>query len=166
MDNLVLKNLMLDTRRRQFWIVLWGDPEHSATEDLQIFDDLAYDQGLARRPEAMKVGDILFVHRIHISKIIFIGEVITAPRKSLEAESEKEEWRKRWKWSVRLKNLTPTYGVYWREYAERTFRLKDQYNSLNPQDPVNLGRLQHGMHVTISEGFAKFLLNEIGKLEP
>lgn len=161
MDNEILSDLLNQTRGRRFWIVLWGDPEHSAEDDVQIFDEDHYDQGLARNPEAMKVGDILFVHRIHISKIIFVGEVVEAPRKSLACESEKDEWRKRWTWSVRLKNLTPNYGVRWRWFAEKTFPLKDRYNELNPDHQVSIGRLQHGLHVQIPERFAKFLLNEI-----
>lgn len=160
-DKEALSQVIKEANRRQFWIVLWGDPQHSADEDAQVFDQPIYDQGLARKPESMRLGDILFVHRIHISKIIFVGEIIDAPRKSTSEEIEKESWRKRWTWSVQLKNLTPTYGLHWRESAQRTFALKDQYNELNPHDQVNLGRLQHGMYVKISEGFARFLLNEI-----
>ena len=165
MDNEALTEVINDAGRQHFWIVLWGYPEHSAEDDEQIFDEPVYDHGLTRKPEAMKVGDIIFVHRIHISKIIFVGEVIAAPRKSDAEESEKEDWRKRWKWSVRLKNLTPAYGTYWRRYAEKTFPLKDRYNELNPQNQVSIGRLQHGLHVQIPERFAKFLLNEIIELQ-
>jgi hypothetical protein len=161
MDNEALSDLLRNTGGRQFWIVLWGYPEHSPEDDVQVFDEPIYDHGLARKPEAMKVGDILFVHRIHISKIIFVGEVIEAPRKSMAAESEKEAWRKRWTWSIQLKNLTPTYGVHWRRWAEKTFPLKDRYNELNPQNQVSIGRLQHGLHVQIPERFARFLLEEI-----
>lgn len=165
MDNEALNGVMLDIGGRQFWIVLWGDPEHSPEEDVQVFNEPVYDQGLARKPGGMKVRDILFVHRIHISKIIFVGEVIAAPRISSAEESKKESWRRRWKWSVQLRNLTPVYGKHWRRYAERTFPLKDRFNELNPQDQVNIGRLQHGLHVEIPEAFAKFLLNEIIELE-
>lgn len=164
MDNHALTPLLTEAPNRQFWIVLWGYSEHSPDEDAQVFEEEFYDHGLARKPEAMRVGDILFVHRIHISKIIFVGEVVEAPRKSLTAEAEQEEWRKRWTWSVRLKNLTPTYGVRWKWLAEKTFSLKDRYNELNPQHPVNIGRLQHGLHVQIPERFATFLLAEIIRL--
>jgi hypothetical protein len=79
MDEGTLNEVSRDAHRRRFWIVLWGDPEHSADDDVQIFDEPEYDQGLAK-PETIGVGDILFVHRIHISKIIFVAEVIGAPR--------------------------------------------------------------------------------------
>jgi hypothetical protein len=161
MDNEVLNAILSDAHNRKFWVVLWGDPTHSPDEDAQLFDNQFYDQGLTRDVRNMKVGDILFVHRIKISKIIFVGEVVAEPRKSSLDESEKEEWRKKWTWSVALRNLTPTYGLQWRKRGQRTFTLKDQYNELNPQSPVNIGRLQRGSHVQIPVAFAKFLLNEI-----
>ncbi len=76
MDNEALNDVILDADARQFWIVLWGDPEHSPDEDSQVLDELAYDQGFAVNPAAIKKGDILFVHRINISKIIFVAELL------------------------------------------------------------------------------------------
>ena len=164
MDNEALQELIDNPASRQFWIVLWGYPEHSSDEDDQVFDQPTYDQGLARKPEAMRLGDIVFVHRIHISKIIFVGEVIDEPRLSSPREAEKDDWRRRWKWGVGLKNLTPTYGRHWRQRGQKTFPLKDQYNAANPDRRVSLGRLQHGLHTQITPSFAKFLLNEIASI--
>ena len=164
MDNEALKDLINYPGWRQFWIVLWGYPEHSAEEDEQVFDQPTYDHGLARKPDGMRLGDIVFVHRIHISKIIFIGEVIDEPRLSSPREAEKADWRKRWKWNVGLKNLTPNYGRHWRRGAQKTFSLKDQYNVANPDQRVSIGRLQHGLHTQITRSFAKFLLNEIASI--
>ena len=107
MDKESLKEIMADAHKRQFWIVLWGYPERTPDEDMQIFNEPFYDEGLTRNIQDMKIGDILFVHRIHISKIIYVSEVMMPPRKSSVEESEGEEWRKRWTWSVRAKNLTP-----------------------------------------------------------
>lgn len=164
MDNETLSAVLPDAHNRQFWIVLWGDPTRSPDEDAQIFDEPFYDQGLTRDEPNMKVGDILFVHRIKISKIIFIGEVVAQPRRSAEEEAEKEDWRKQWIWSVALKNLTPIYGRHWKNLAQRTFTLKDQFNKLNPRNPVTIGALQHGRHVQLPEAFATFLLKEIIRL--
>lgn len=165
MDNESLHDVILDSSTRQFWIVLWGNPTHSSDEDAQIFDEPFYDQGLTRDVLNMKVGDILFVHRIKVSKIIFVGEVVGESRKSTPDEIEKEDWRKHWSWSVRLKNLTPTYGRHWKRRAQKTFTLKDQYNEMNPQNPVTIGALQHGRHVQIPQGFARFLITEIVTLD-
>lgn len=164
MDNDALNAVLSDAHNRQFWIVLWGDPTHSPDEDAQIFDEPFIDHGFSREIRSLKIGDILFVHRIKISKIIFVGEIISELRKSGIEEAEKEWWRKYWSWSVTLKNLTPTYGTHWRKRARKTFELRDIFNELNPRNPVNIGRLLFGSHVQIPEKFAKFLLNEIMSL--
>ncbi|MGH9904142.1 MAG: hypothetical protein ACRD8U_01005 [Pyrinomonadaceae bacterium] len=91
--------------------------------------------------------------------------MIDPPRKSTAQESEKEDWRKRWTWSVRAKNLTPNYGQHWRNYGEKTFTLANQFNELNPRDAVNLGRINFGSHVKIPQAFAEFMLNRIKELE-
>ncbi len=161
MDEQTLTSVLADAHNRQFWIVLWGDPTHSPDEDAQVFKETFYDQGLTRDVPDMRIGDILFVHRIKVSKIIFVSEVVELPRKSTVAESEEEDWRKHWKWSVRLKNLTPNYGRWWRHVADKTFPLNQQFNDQHPKEPISIGRLQHGSHVKISQTFAKFLLNEI-----
>ena len=164
MDNATLNNVILDAGTRQFWIVLWGDPDHS-DDDTQVFNEPNYHHGFAVNPTAMTVGDILIVHRIHISKIIFVAETLASPRQSTEEESRSEWWRKRWQWSVETKNLTPTYGAYWKRYSLKAFDLARQYNKVNAQDKVNLGPINFGSYVQISEGFAKLLLNEIISLK-
>jgi hypothetical protein len=164
MDNAELNDVILNAAERQFWIVQWGDPDHSPDEDTQVFNLPAYEQGLPKNPKTMRVGDILFVHRIHVSKIIFVAETVAPPRKSTEEESRRESWRQRWKWSVSTKNLTRTYGAYWKRYEVKAFDLAKEYNKLNPQEPVNIRTLNFGNYVRISEVFAKFLLNEIIRL--
>ena len=164
MDDVVLRSVLQDAHNRQFWIVLWGDPSHSPDEDAQIFNEPFYDQGLPRNVPQIRIGDILFVHRIHISKIIFVGEVVDLPRRSTAAETEKEDWRKRWNWSLRLKNLTPEYGAWWRRRARKTFDLNEEFNDLHSDAPVNIRRLLFGSHVQIPKRFAEFLLNEIASI--
>lgn len=132
MDNEALNEVILDADARQFWIVLWGDPEHSPDEDSQVFDEPTYDQGFAVNPAAIKIGDILFVHRIHVSKIIFVAQTVASPRKSTENESRKESWRKRWQWSVETKNLSPIYGAYWKRYSLKPLDLAKEYNKVKP----------------------------------
>ncbi len=154
---------VISDAQREFWIVLWGDPDHSPSEDEQIFDASTYDQGFPVKPASIKVGDILFVHRIHISKIIYVGEVLSAPRKSSIAEAEEEEWRRKWNWSVSTRNLTPEYGKHWRERGEKTFDLLERYNQMNPNNRVSISRLKFGRHVRIPRVFAHFLSEQIAK---
>jgi hypothetical protein len=68
---------------------------------------------------------------------------------------------KKHRWVVDTRNLTPTFGSRWREHKLKTFALSKEYNRLNPQDRVKVGRLQFGAPVRTSQGFAKFLLEQI-----
>jgi hypothetical protein len=164
MDDAELNAVLLDADERQFWIVLWGDPDHSPEEDDQVFNLEHYDQGFPRSPVTMSVGDILIVHRIHVSKVIFVAETIELPRESTPEEAKKDWWRVRWQWSVATRNLTPKYGAYWKRHSVKPFDLARAYNKLNPGDKVTLGVLNHGSCVRVSESFALFVLNEIIKL--
>jgi serine/threonine protein kinase len=146
---------------RQSWIVLLGVPE-IRTEDTEIFDQPQYDHGFPIRP-GIQPGDILFVHRIGISKIAYVGEVLALPRKSTESEIQAEPWRARWAWSVSTKNLTPEFGGHWREQSAGTFQLAKRYNELNPENQVKISALKFGRHVKIPMPFAEFLIKELMK---
>jgi hypothetical protein len=161
MDNVALNDLLLHSEGKQFWIVLWGDPDCSSDEEPQLFNDPMIEHWFPMHPASMKPGDILFAHRIKVSTLIFVAEVISSPRRHTDEEMRKDSRQKRWAWSVDTKNLTPTYGEHWREYSLRTFPLSKEYNKLNPQDHVNIGRLNFGAPTRISRGFAQFLLNQI-----
>lgn len=165
MDNESLDKILRDAAQRQYWIVLWGYPDRSPDEGKQIFDDEFYDEGLTRNVRDMQIQDILFVHRIKVSKIMYVSEVIDPPRLSTDQETVQQPWRKRWKWSVRAKNVTPIYGRHWRSLGKKTFALADQFNALHSNEPVNLGRMNFGSHVKISRSFAEFLIDEIKQLE-
>ena len=52
MDNAALNDVILDPGARQFWIVLWGDPDHSPDEDDQVFNLEHYDQERWKVPAA------------------------------------------------------------------------------------------------------------------
>jgi hypothetical protein len=164
MDSETLNDLLLNINQRLSWIVLWGDPAFSADEGPQIFSDHTIEHWFPMHPAAMKPGDILFVHRIKVKKLIFVAETTSSPRKAREEEVKKDPRQKRWMWSVDTRNLTPIYGAHWDEYSLKTFNLADEYNELNPQDQVNIRRLQFGAPVRISTGFARFLLNQIIRL--
>ena len=164
MDEPTLSPILTDADNRQFWIVLWGYPTHSPDEDQQVFNEPFYDHGFSRDVPKMRIGDVLFVHRIKVSKIMFVGELVDLSRISTAAEAQDEEWRKHWKRSVRLRNLTPNYGRWWRAVGEKTFSLNKEYNDQHPKKAVNIGRLKYGRHVEIGQDFARFLINEVIKL--
>jgi hypothetical protein len=165
MDNEALEQVLVDAGKRQSWIVLWGIPEHSPDQDQQVFDGPIYDHGFPRNPKGLKIGDILFVHRIRVSKIMYVGEVISLPRKSSAQEIESEPWREKWSWSVATKNLTPEYGSKWRKRGEKTFDLSKRYNELHPNEPVKISAIMFGTHVRIPRAFAEFLIGNITVLK-
>jgi hypothetical protein len=153
MDNEALNTLLLNSEGKNYWVVLWGHPERSPDEEELFFNDPVIEHWFPMNPASITPGDILFVHRIKVSTLIFVAEVISFPKK--------DSRRERWQWSVDTRNLTRTFGEHWRKYSLRTFSLGREYNALHPHDQVKLGRLNFGAPARISRGFAQFLLNQI-----
>jgi hypothetical protein len=165
MDNTSLSELLANTAGRQFWIKQWGDPERPADFELQSTSDPEIPIDFSQKPNSIKIGDVLIVHRIKLAKIMLVAEVLSEPYEATSEDFKKEYWRERWNWRVDTRNLTPDYGSQWNEHSLKTFALAKEYNEANPQDNVNIGRLNFGAHVRISENFARFLINEIMQLE-
>jgi hypothetical protein len=164
MDNEALNELLRNPTGRDFWIVLWGDPERLPDEFPQVFDEPEIEHWFPMHPASINVSDILFVHRIGVASLIFVAEVALEARQATAEELAKDPRHKRWAWVVDTKNLTPTFGSHWRKHRLKTFALSKEYNRLNPQERVKVGRLQFGAPVRISQGFAKFLLGQIIRL--
>lgn len=164
MDNTALNELLHNPAGRQFWIVLWGDPERLPDESPQVFDEPEIEHWFPMHPVSIKVRDILFVHRIGVASLIFVAEVASEARRATAEELARDPRHGRWAWVIDTKNLTPSFGSRWRQFMLKTFALSKEYNRLNPQDQVKVGRLQFGAPVRISQGFAKFLLEQIIRL--
>ena len=164
MDNDAL-NGILNTSGKQFWLKPWGHPERSPDEEQQSFDSPSITTGFTEQPSGVNVGDILIVHRIKVSKLIFVAETVASPVKSTEEQIRANPDYERWLWNIDSRILTPTYGAQWDRFSLKTFSLAREYNDLYPQDKVNLGRIQFGGDKPrISDGFAKFLIKEIMRL--
>ncbi len=103
-------------------------------------------------------------HRIHVSKIIYVSELLELPSPSTVGESA-ERWREKWSWAIKGQNLTPEYGRHWK-CSERTFTLANQFNELHPDQPVNIRRLNYGSPVKVSRRFAEYILDRIMELDP
>ena len=161
MDNETLLELLGDTSKRQFWIKPWGDPERPSDEREQFTDDEVWVR-FAKQPTGVEVGDVLFVHRIKVAKLVFVAEALTPLRMLNASEIMREPNLKRWPWMIEGKNLTPRLGRWWRECSLKTFTLEREYNDLYPSEPVNLGSIKRGNDkVRISEKFATFLIDAI-----
>ena len=165
MDNEALNDL-LNFTERQFWIKPWGHPDRSPDEEQQSFDDPSITIGFAKQPNGIRIGDILIVHRIKVSKLIFVAETVASPVRATEEQMKVNPLFRRWPWNIETRILTSTYGAQWSRYSLKTFALAEEYNDLNPQDQVNLGSLKWGADkLRISERFGKFLIKEIMRLE-
>jgi hypothetical protein len=166
MDNANLNDLLLDSGERQFWLKPWGNPDRSPEEEEQFFTSSNLTIGFSKRPKSVQIGDILVVHRIKVSKIMLIAEVISSPHQATDEEKRKNPLLNRWSWSVEAKNLTPIYGAQWFEHSLKTFALADEYNKSNSQDKVKLEGIKRGNDkLRIPEEFGKFLIKEIQRLE-
>ena len=161
MDNEMLAELLTDSRKHQFWIKPWGDPDRSADER-ESFGDPDIRILFAKHPTGVDIGDILFVHRIKAAKLTCVTEAMTPARQLTDNELLREPNLERWRWRIDGKNLSPKFGWWWRECSLKTFTLATEYNELNPNDHVNLGSLNHGNDkLKISQEFARFLLGRI-----
>lgn len=166
MDNSNLNNLLLNLGERQFWIKPWGHPERSPDEEEQIFNSPTMTIGFARQPNAVQVGDILLVHRIKVSMLMFVAEVISSPHQATDEEIRKNPLLERWKWSVEAQNLTPDFGAHWRNFSLKTFALADEFKKSNPNEQFTLGSINFGNDkVRVPENFGKFVVQEIMRLE-
>ncbi len=161
MDNETLSELFSDSRKRQFSIKPWGDPDRPADER-ESFGDPDIRLMFAKQPTGIEIGDILFVHRIKAAKLACVTEAMTSSRPLSSDELSKEPNLKRWPWRIDGKNLSPKFGWWWRECSLKTFTLAAEYSELNSNDPVNLGSLNHGNDkLKISKEFARFLVDAI-----
>ena len=165
MDNTNLNDLLTSTKGRQFWVKQWGDPKKDKDFELQSTTELEIGIDFSQKPTSIQIGDILIIHRIKHAKIMFVAEVTSEPCKATPEDIKKQDWRKDWGWRLETRNLTPVYGGQWKEHSLKSFALAKEYNEANPQDEANLGRLNFGKHVRVSEDFGKFVFNEIMRID-
>lgn len=165
MDNEALINL-LKSSDRQFWIKPWGDPDLAPEEEQYRFEQPVIPTGFSKQPNGVSVGDILFVHRIKISKLMFVAETLASPVPITAEDIRLNPKCKRWPWNIETRILTPDLAKVWMKHSLKTWSLAKEYSNLHPEDHVSLGSLNFGSDkLRISEGFAKFLMNEIMRLD-
>lgn len=164
MDNASLQPIADDASKRQFWIKPVGNPD--APPDLNAtFINPRIRIEFSQKPATLKVGHVLFVYLVGVSKLIYVAECYTPPRMATEAEISKEPWRARWCWSIWGVNLSPDYGKNWNEHSLRPFDLLKAYQEARPEDKQSLGGIQHGVDKQrVSQGFGEFLLQQVIKL--
>lgn len=67
-----------------------------------------------KRPSGIKTGDIIIAYGVGTRKVLSVYENTSLePEYVADEELEDEEWRERWPWSIKGKNLSPKYGGEW-----------------------------------------------------
>src|ERR1044072_5886348 len=180
MDDANLREVLSDSGERQFWIKPWGSSKYpndiSAQPGTQFFAnptlEIAYSETI--NPPPVNEKDILLVYHIRMphmqgGRIVCVTEATTSPAHTNPAQ--KQPRRTDSPWSIYSRNLTPTCGSRWFDYSLDPFRLVEEYIAQNPSALVTrsgrtLGAINFGAtKLWIQEEFAKFLINEIIRLE-
>ncbi len=148
----------------EFWLKPIGVSDDPIKEG-QVFDkDIMKHHFSKKRPNSVRVNDILIVYGVGVSKVLSIYKVVSTPRKF----TPEEEWLERWPWYVEGKNLTPKFGSQWWKSNFRINNLKDQFLLEAPNSSVTkvggktLGALQFGHDkLRISKDFASFIIKKV-----
>lgn len=113
-----------------------------------------------RRPNAVRIGDILICYGVGTTKLLGYFKVTTGPYYD---DSDNQ----RWPWRVEAENLSPVYGQTWASKSNTLYHVRDLYGNNKVFTYVggkSLGALQFGADkVQLNEEFAKFLISLIGK---
>lgn len=113
-----------------------------------------------RRPNAVRVGDILICYGVGSTKLLGYFKVNTAPYFD-DSDSP------RWPWRVKAENLSPVYGQAWASKSNTLYHVRELYGDnkvLTYVGGKSLGALQFGADkVQLNEDFAKFMISLIGK---
>jgi hypothetical protein len=149
---------------RQCWFKPVGDPEAPANEQETFAKELLSIE-FAKEPVSVRVGDLLIVSRIGVSKIIYVARCRSAARPATEEEIQRERWRSRWRWTISAENLTPEYGRVWNRYSLKPFALAKEYSRAHPASPVSIEGARFGSDkILIRREFAEFVIGRIGEL--
>ncbi|MFI8711990.1 restriction endonuclease PLD domain-containing protein [Brevibacillus brevis] len=110
-----------------------------------------------RRPNSVRIGDMLICYGVGTTKLLGYFEVISEPYIWDE--------KSRWPWAVKAKNLSPKYSQSWMSFENTISSIQASFDSRFPVTYVGgktLGALQFGADkIRLSEEFANHLLSII-----
>lgn len=113
-----------------------------------------------RRPNAVRVGDILICYGVGSTKLLGYFKVTTAPYFD-DSDSQ------RWPWKVEAENISPVYSQTWASKSNTLYHVRELYGEnkvLTYVGGKSLGALQFGADkVQLNVDFAKFMISLIGK---
>lgn len=122
-----------------------------SNEDMQFF---------SRRPNAVRVGDILIAYGVGSRKIISAFEVTS---ETLSTGNEKD----RWKWYRMVKCLTPRLGKEWMNRSLYVMSIASQYYekysllvTANGNNSLN-GLKSHNDKIQLTDNFGRYLYSKV-----
>lgn len=145
---------------KRYFLKPVGSTEAPFPTNRTLDSDIATLHFSKRKPQAVRVGDILICYAVGTTKLLGYFEVITAPVFSGNDQD-------RWPWIIQGKNLCPEYSDHWTEYNNTLSTVKDQFTANRPITYVGgntLGSLNFGSDkVRLSTDFATHLIHTITK---
>lgn len=117
-------------------------------------------QFFSRRPNAVRVGDILIAYGVGSRKIISAFEVTS---ETLSTGNEKD----RWKWYRKVKCLTPKLGREWMNRSLYVMSIASQYYekysllvTANGNNSLN-GLKSHNDKIQLADNFGRYLYSKV-----
>lgn len=114
-----------------------------------------------RRPNSVKVNDILICYAVGPTKIVSIFKVMSEPINTNKTED-------RWPWFVEVHNLTMQYGQKWSSIENTLSNLSTDYLSKSPENYLTyiggktLGAFQFGADkIRLNDDFGKFIIDKV-----
>lgn len=111
----------------------------------------------AKRPNSVRIGDILICYAVGTTKLLGYFEVMSDPY----------VWNStsRWQWEVEAKNLCPDYSDKWLRFENTISGIQVSFDDYMPVTFIGgktLGGLQYGSDkIQLSEQFAKHVIDII-----
>lgn len=126
----------------RFWVKPIGRPDKNPDVTIR-YDNEHQELHFADDPAEIAVGDIIFVYRIGISKLLYAASAVSKRRYASETTLKNQPWRSRWPWELDVLNLTTDYGWNWNALAVKPFAVDKDLTFATGRRP-QLGSIQHG----------------------
>ena len=156
-----------EPREINYWLKPIGVTDYPVTEDRK-FDSPTDDLHFSVYPKAVKIDDLLIGYGIGAKRILTIYKVTSEPIEATEEEIAEEEWKERWSWYVKAKNLTVDFGANWVKHSMYASSIVEDYLKIRPEGQITkvggktLGGLSYKRDkINLDPDFAKFILGKV-----
>ncbi|WFD09787.1 phospholipase D family protein [Tepidibacter hydrothermalis] len=157
-SHLYKQKLVKRESERRYFIKPIGSKDSPYTEGMRPKSDTE-ELHFAKKPIAVRPGDILICYGVVVKKLLGYFEVI----------SEYDEMRPgdRWPWGVNVKNLLPEYSDNWPQFGNTLAYVQSTYYGNSPitdNGGNNLNSLMYGQDkIRLTNEFAQHLIGIMNK---